>query len=127
MPKHDYAPPVSRLLDLGDVRGQVHWPDYEALGLGPQHVPDLIRMALDEALHWADEDNDAVSAPVHAWRAPAALSQAEAHVAAEAITLLEWAIEETERRPAATLDAIRARRSFNPAAASAPDSTSLLH
>jgi plasmid stability protein len=47
-------------------------------------------------------------------------------LSAEVITLLEWAIEEAERRPAATLDAIRARRRFNPAAAGAPDSTTLL-
>lgn len=47
-------------------------------------------------------------------------------LSAEVITLLEWAIEEVERRPAVTLDAIRRRRSFNPAAAGAPDSTTLL-
>ena len=47
-------------------------------------------------------------------------------LSAEVIMLLEWAIEEAERRPAATLDAIRARRHFDPAAANAPDSTTLL-
>jgi len=47
-------------------------------------------------------------------------------LSAEVITLLEWAVEEVERRPAASLDAIRARRCFNPAAAGAPDSTVLL-
>ena len=31
-------------------------------------------------------------------------------LSAEVITLLEWAIEESERRPATTLDAIRRRR-----------------
>ena len=47
-------------------------------------------------------------------------------LSAEVITLLEWAIEEAERRPEATLYAIRARRSFKPTAAGAPDSTTLL-
>jgi plasmid stability protein len=47
-------------------------------------------------------------------------------LSAEVITLLEWAIAEVERRPAATLDAIRQRRSFNPAAVGAPDSIALL-
>ena len=47
-------------------------------------------------------------------------------LSAEVITLLAWAVEEAERRPAATLDAIRARRHYKPAAAGAPDSTTLL-
>jgi plasmid stability protein len=47
-------------------------------------------------------------------------------LSAEVITLLEWAIEEVERRPGETLDGIRARRCFNPTAAGAPDSTTLL-
>jgi plasmid stability protein len=47
-------------------------------------------------------------------------------LSAEVVTLLEWAIEEAERRPAATLDGIRQRRSFDPEAAGAPDSTALL-
>lgn len=55
--------------------------------------------------------------------------QAEAQrrsLSAEVITLLAWAIEEAERRPMLTLDAIRRRRTFNPAEAGAPDSTTLL-
>ena len=47
-------------------------------------------------------------------------------LSAEVITLLAWAIEEAERRPVLTLDAIRRRRTFNPAEAGAPDSTTLL-
>jgi plasmid stability protein len=47
-------------------------------------------------------------------------------LSAEVITLLEWAIEEAERRPALTLEAIRRRRTFNPAETGAPDSTTLL-
>lgn len=38
----DYTPPVSKLLTLGDVRETSTWLDYRALGLGSEHVPDLI-------------------------------------------------------------------------------------
>jgi hypothetical protein len=64
----DYTEPVSKLLTMGDCRGQAEWPDYLALGLGPEQVPDLIRMAEDEELHWADSESLEVWAPVHAWR-----------------------------------------------------------
>ena len=47
-------------------------------------------------------------------------------LSAEVVTLLEWAIEEAERGPATTLDAVRRRRSSRPSEAGAPDSTSLL-
>ena len=47
-------------------------------------------------------------------------------MSAEVITLLEWAVEEAERTSEATLASIRQRRSFNPATAGAPDSTTLL-
>ena len=47
-------------------------------------------------------------------------------LSAEAITLLEWAMEEAERTSEDTLASIRRRRSFDPALAGAPDSTALL-
>jgi antitoxin FitA len=47
-------------------------------------------------------------------------------LSAEVITLLEWAVEEVERAPTATLSTIQQRRFFNPAKAGAPDSTELL-
>ena len=47
-------------------------------------------------------------------------------LSAEVITLLTWALEETERAPEATLTTIRQRRSFRPADVGAPDSTTLL-
>jgi plasmid stability protein len=47
-------------------------------------------------------------------------------LSAEVITLLEWAVEEAERVSQVTLASIRRRRSFNPAALGAPDSTTLL-
>ena len=47
-------------------------------------------------------------------------------LSAEAIILLERAMEEAERTSGATLTSIRQRRSFDPALAGAPDSTALL-
>ncbi len=78
--RFDYPPPVDQLLALGDVRGDREWRDYPALSLGPEHVPDLIRMATDHDLNWADEESDAVWAPLHAWRA---LGQLRAQAAIE--------------------------------------------
>ena len=76
MTEFNYPEPVSQLLALGDIRGQREWPDYLALGLTSDHVPDLIRMVQDEDLHLAMSDTAEVWAPVHAWRA-LALLQAE--------------------------------------------------
>ncbi|MFW6115952.1 MAG: FitA-like ribbon-helix-helix domain-containing protein [Chloroflexota bacterium] len=47
-------------------------------------------------------------------------------LSAEVITLLEWAIEETERTSASRLASIRRRRFFAPDSAGAPDSTRML-
>jgi hypothetical protein len=42
--------------------------DYRNLGLTDEHIPDLIRLALDEAI--ITSDDDVVNcAPIHAWRA----------------------------------------------------------
>jgi len=65
----DYPPPVDKLLTLGDPRNMIGWPDCAASGLGPEHIPDLIRMALDEELHWADSESLQVWSPIHAWHA----------------------------------------------------------
>lgn len=91
MTEHDYPSPVSELLGLGDCRGQSEWPDYLALGLGEEHVPELIRMALDEELHTADAESDALWAPIHAWRA---LAQLGAEEAAKPLTRLLYRIDE---------------------------------
>ncbi len=49
-----YTPPVDQLLKLGDVRHPNPRPDYEALDIGKEHIPDLIYMSLDEELNWGD-------------------------------------------------------------------------
>ncbi len=48
-----YHPPVDQLLTLGDTDPVPHdkWPDYLALGIGPEHIPELLRMANDESLN----------------------------------------------------------------------------
>ncbi len=92
MADFDYTEPVSRLLTLGDCRQMRQWPDYLALGIGPEHIPELIRMAEDKELHWADSESLEVWAPVHAWRA---LGQLRAEAAIEPlIGLLEQIDEE---------------------------------
>jgi HEAT repeat protein len=48
-----YHPPVDQLLTLGETDPVPHgrWPDYLALGIGPQDIPELLRMANDESLN----------------------------------------------------------------------------
>lgn len=78
MAEFNYTEPVSQLLKLGDVRGKREWLDYSSLGLTTDHIPDLIRIALDEDLLWADSDTDDVWVTLHAWRALGQLRAAEA-------------------------------------------------
>src|ERR1051326_7601415 len=73
-----YPEPVSRLLTYGDCSRQREWPDYLKLGLTREHIPELIRMAMDEKLNYADPDAQEVWAPVHAWRALGQLQAEEA-------------------------------------------------
>jgi plasmid stability protein len=47
-------------------------------------------------------------------------------LSAEVVVLLDFALEESDDKQAELLDNIRRRRFFNPAAAGAPDSTTLL-
>ena len=63
-----YSPPVDRLLTYGDCRRIGDWPNYLDLGFTAEHVPELIRMATDKDLHYADSDSLEVWAPIHAWR-----------------------------------------------------------
>ena len=45
-----YEPPVDQFLSRSEtpVLGR-NWPDYLGLGIGPEHISDLIRMATDRA------------------------------------------------------------------------------
>jgi hypothetical protein len=65
-----YSPPVTQLLTYADCLKLRKWPQYvEELSLGTEHIPDLIRMATDMNLNWADSESLEVWAPTHAWRA----------------------------------------------------------
>src|SRR4030042_1580377 len=89
-----YQPPVSRLLTYGDCLKVPHQPDYLALGLGREHIPDLIRMTTDESLHSGATESLDVWAPVHAWRA---LGQLHAEAAIEPlISLLHFIDDEND-------------------------------
>jgi len=47
-----YLSPVDKLLTVGepDPAGSQNWPNYLELGLGPEHIPDLLRMLADNEL-----------------------------------------------------------------------------
>jgi Protein of unknown function (DUF1186) len=87
----DYPSPVAQLLSLGDPRNESRWQNYLALGVRTQLVPDLIRMALDEELHWADSESTQVWASIHALRA---LGQLRAEAAVEPLLHLFRRIDE---------------------------------
>jgi len=76
MAEYNYAPPVDQLLRLGEPTQQ-DWAWYLTLGIGREHASDLLRMVADEELNEAPGDSPEVWAPVHAWRALAALHVAE--------------------------------------------------
>ena len=88
----NYPQPVDKLLTLGDARNMIGWPDYLALGLGQEHIPDLVRMALDEEL-WAGPETIEVWATIHAWRA---LGQLRAESAVEPLLSLLHRIDDDQ-------------------------------
>ncbi len=67
--------------------------DYLELGLGPDHVPELIRMATDEQLGDGDAGRPETWAPVHAWRA---LGQQRAPEAVEPLLELAAKLEDDD-------------------------------
>lgn len=92
MTDESYAAPLDQLLTLGDARKMKPWPDYLALGIGPEHIPELIRMATDPELQDTRSDAAQIWAPGHAWRT---LAQLHAAVAAEPLTQLFSLIDKT--------------------------------
>ncbi len=70
-----YPEPLAGLLTLGEVEA----PDYQAWADRLQgHVPDLIRMVLDDDLNDRDENDPIVWAPLHALEVLTILAPAEA-------------------------------------------------
>jgi hypothetical protein len=88
---NDPKPPLAELFKLGEASRSHDWPDYLSIGLGPEHVPDLIRLAVDSELNQAPRDSSEVWVPVHAWRA---LGQLRAAEAVEPLTQLLPLIDE---------------------------------
>src|SRR5260370_21916606 len=100
-----YTSPVDKLLTLGEAEFvlQEKWPDYPEIGLGPEHIPELIRMATDRELRnieaeEAEEEDPEFWASIHAIRA---LGQLHAEAAIEPLVNLlpelkddEWMLEE---------------------------------
>ena len=91
MTSPNYPMPVAKLLTLGDPRGEREWRDYLKLGFTAEHVPDLIRMALDTELWLADSESKEVWANLHAWRT---LGQLRAEAAAEPLLELFQRIDD---------------------------------
>lgn len=82
---HTYTSPVDKLLTYSAVEiGQpFEKADYLTLfGIGPEHIPELIRMATDKQLVSEDASDLEFTAPLHAIRA---LAQLHALVAIEAL------------------------------------------
>lgn len=73
-----YQPPLDQLLSLGQPKGYASALDYASLGIGADHIPELLRMVSDEGLHNASGTSSLVWAPLHAWRALAQLKAEQA-------------------------------------------------
>lgn len=78
MNNSQYSPLVSKFLTYGKVEASAPWSDYKKLGFSHEHIPELMTMVADDALHDADQTSDAIWAPLHAWRTLGQLQAAEA-------------------------------------------------
>ena len=96
----EYTEPVAQLLAYGDPRGETEWPNYLSLGFTEEHVPELVKMVLDDELNRGSGETLKIWAPVHAWRT---LAQLQAEDAIEPLLALfdfdedfddDWAISE---------------------------------
>lgn len=89
-----YSGPVLQLALLDRARETrltsrtAEWPDYAAMGIGPQHVSDLLRMATDVGLVVAPPDEAAGWGQIHATRALAQLGAK--HAAAKIVEFACW-------------------------------------
>ncbi len=75
-----YLDPADKLLKLGEIDRFSEWLNYAEMGIGQEHIPELIRMATDDNLNFAASTERGVWAPAHAWRALGQL-RAEAAIA----------------------------------------------
>jgi hypothetical protein len=74
-----YTGPVSGLLKLGKLglRNSMLKVNYRLFWIRPKHIPDLIRLAVDEDLYLNGKPSEACAC-IHAWRALGDLHAAEA-------------------------------------------------
>ncbi|NTU78878.1 MAG: hypothetical protein HGA45_05655 [Chloroflexales bacterium] len=61
-----YQPPLDAILTLGEIDDEELERRRVELGIGQEHVPELVRILRDRALHTADSDSPEVWAPIHA-------------------------------------------------------------
>lgn len=79
MVSQPYSSPVNKLLAYADCSKLKELPNYvEEFGFSKEHIPDLIRLAIDTNLYETCEDTLEVWAPVHAWRTLGQLRATEA-------------------------------------------------
>ncbi len=64
-----YSTALQPLIQYGDEEVEDVMERYVQLGIGPEHIPELIRMATDEDLLWAEPESAEVYAPQHACQA----------------------------------------------------------
>ena len=69
----NYPSPVDKLLSYAtcediDITSHEQWPNYLELGFGPEHIPDLLRLAMDTTYAASNSEDPKYCAPVHAWR-----------------------------------------------------------
>src|SRR2546421_4003261 len=69
----NYPSPVDKLLSYAtcediDIISHEQWPNYLELGFGPEHIPDLLRLAMDTTYAASNSEDPKYCAPVHAWR-----------------------------------------------------------
>lgn len=88
-----YCAPVDALLSLGET--QIHkWPDYlTQFNWTAADIPELIRMATDPGLNWADSESLEVWAPIHAWRS---LGQLRAEAAIKPLISIFNAMDDSD-------------------------------
>ncbi|MHB9028716.1 MAG: HEAT repeat domain-containing protein [Candidatus Latescibacterota bacterium] len=91
--KTEYKEPVAKLLEIGEIKFHSSWLDYSKYGISADDIPELIKMATDEELNWADSESKEVWGPVHAWRA---LGQLRAEEAINPLVNLFHDLEESD-------------------------------
>ncbi|MCG9892736.1 MAG: hypothetical protein MH252_16885 [Thermosynechococcaceae cyanobacterium MS004] len=93
MAQATYSAPVNALLSLGETQLK-KWPDYlKQFNWEAADIPELIRMATDLELNWADSDSLEVWAPAHAWRS---LGQLRAEAAIKPLVSIFNAMEDCD-------------------------------